>query len=126
MLIAKQLDISPSKIDYDSLVAEVYSTRANLLLLNKQFDKMVATARTGMKFKPLDFLKVYEVNGLLLAGKFDEALKSAQAIKNEKVQQISFYADMSFREVIQEELLFYKEQYGIQCSDTEQFIEKLK
>ena len=127
LLTARQLDTSvPPTVNYDSLIAEVYSTRANLLLLNKQFDQMVATARTGMTFKPLDFLKLYEVNGLLLGGKPDEAVRKAQAIKNEKVTQISFYPDMTFAEVFQEELLFYEDQYGIQCPDKERFTEQLK
>lgn len=127
LLTAKRLDTSaPPAVDYDSLVAEVYSTRANLLLLNRQFDGVVATARAGMKFKALDFLKVYEVNGLLLAGKVEEALKKAKPMKDEKVRQISFYADMTFGEVFQEELVFYEDQYGIQCADKERFVEGVK
>ncbi len=127
LLTARQLDTAtPPTANYDSLVAEVYSIRANLLLLNRDFEQMVTTARAGMQFKALDFLKVYEVNGLLLSGKFDEAVQKAGAIKNEKVQQISFYPDMTFGEVFNEELVFYEDQYGIQCRDKERFIEQLK
>lgn len=126
LLTAKRLDTSlPPAVNYDSLIAETYSTRANLLLLNRQFDEVAAIARAGMKFKALDFLKVYEVNGLLLAGKPEEALKKAKPLKDEQVQQISFYPDMTFGEVFQEELLYYEDQYGIQCPDKEQFIKGL-
>ena len=79
-----------------------------------------------MKFQPLDFLKIYEVNGLLLGGKFEEAVQKAGPLKNEKVTQIEYYEGMTFGEGLQEELLFYEEQYGIQCADKERFIEKMK
>jgi WD40 repeat protein len=127
MRTAKQADRTvPPAANYDSLVAEVYGIRANLFLLNKQFGQVVATARSGMKYKPLDFLKIYEVNGLLLEGKFEEAVQKATALKNEKITQISYYADMTFGEAFQEELLFYEDQYGIQCADKERFAERLK
>lgn len=127
LLAARERDTrQPAAIHYDSLVAEVYSIRANMFLLNKNFAEAVKTARAGMRFMPLDFLKVYEVNALLLGGRFDEAVDRGRAIKPETVQQISFYAGMTFAEVFQEELLFYRDQYGIECPDMERFAEQMK
>jgi len=78
-----------------------------------------------MQYKPLDFLKIYEVNCLLLSGHFDEALKKAQSIKTEKVTH-SYYPDMPFGQVFGEELIFYREQYGIDHPDIDRFMEALK
>jgi tetratricopeptide (TPR) repeat protein len=125
-LDAKKLDKHlPLSADYDSLIAEVYSERANLFLLHRQFDKALQTAREGMHYKPLDFLKIYEVNCLLLSGQYDAALQKAQAIKTEKVTH-SFYPDMPFGQVFGDELIFYREQYGIEHPDIDRFIETLK
>lgn len=125
-LDAQKLDRAiPPGANYDSLIAEVYNVRSNLYLLHRQFDKSLQSARKGMHYKPLDFLKIYEVNCLLLSGHYEEALKKAQAIKMEKVTH-SYYPDMPFGEVFGEELIFYREQYGIDHPDIDKFIEALK
>ena len=125
-LDAKKLDkVTPPAADYDSLIAEVYSARANLYLLHRQFDKALQTARAGMPYKALDFLKIYEVNCLLLSGQYDAALEKAQAIKTEKATHI-YYPDMPFGQVFADELIFYREQYGIEHPDMDRFIEALK
>lgn len=127
LLAASVLDEkTPPAYPYDSLVAEVYSVRCNMLLLDRKYEAVVKNARAGMRYEPLDFLKVYEVNALLLGGKFDEAVRKAKAIKSDPVKQISFYAGMTFEEVIKEELVFYQDQYGIECRDLERFVEGVK
>lgn len=127
LLTARKSDQAGKRAaNYDSLLAETYAIRANLLLLNRQFPMVVSTARSGMKFQAVDMLKVYEVTGLLLDGKTDEAIQKAVALKEQKVMQIPYYPDMTFGEVFQEELLYYEEQYGIVCPDKERFIEKIK
>lgn len=114
------------QLPFDSLIAEVYSVRSNLFLIHRQFNKALQTTRDGMRYQALDFLKIYEINCLLLDGQYETALQKARAIRDQPVTQISFYLDMTVGAAIESELAFYKEQYGIQCPDEERFVKDLK
>lgn len=125
-LLAKKLDNTEgATVGYDSLTAETYVLRCNMLLLHKRFGETVAQAKEGMKYKPLDFLNIYEINGLLLNGQYDQALKNAQAIHDRKITQISYYADQTFGEVLPQELEFYRLQYGIESADEQRFLKAI-
>lgn len=115
-----------SKIITDSLIAEVYSLRCNLFILHGKFEKVVQTARKGAQFKPLESLILYEISGLLLSGHFDEALNEAKAIRAVEVKQVEYYIGMTLGEAAQEELLFFRDQYGIDHPDVEKFLQAMK
>jgi WD40 repeat protein len=103
----------------DSIIAECYYKWADHQMRNKKFAEAAATARKGMEYKPLEYLRILEVIGTLYSGDLENALRLGRPLKGQPLKEITWYAD--FSEAFVGEVDYFKN-FGIRSPYEAQFI----
>lgn len=120
---AKAILQNRDSLGVNNHLATTYYHLSNHYYVHSKFEKGLEAAEKGLGYEPLDYLKVMQVVGWVLTGQLEPAKSRYEELKDQPTPDIEWYENYS--EAIEEELIFLKNQFGIEGSDLEQFLEMI-